>query len=168
MRGIRFAVGRTVFAGRVSPANDAAPPSRSLYERATDGARSDRPIPSSTARAWVGAPGAAASSPEPVIASEKRSAPTRTAVRTTPAFMTMPPGSAPSGGLTSFFQRLIGTPHGARTAKTPARHRSGAIRRPARGGRCTARPRLGRRRPGRARRPGARRAPATPARASGE
>ena len=34
----------------------------------------------------------------PVIAHEKRSPPTSTAINTTPAFVTMPPGSAPSGG----------------------------------------------------------------------
>ena len=46
----------------------------------------------------------------PVIAHEKRSPPTSTAINTTPAFVTMPPGSAPSGRRTHCFQRLIGAP----------------------------------------------------------
>ena len=69
---------------------------------------SDLPIPSSTARASGKNPRAVASSWGPVIAHEKSSPPTSTAINTTPAFVTMPPGSAPSGGRTHCFQRLIG------------------------------------------------------------
>ena len=67
---------------------------------------SDRPIPSSTACASGRATRVSASW-GPVIAHEKRSPPTSTAINTTPAFVTMPPGSAPSGGRTHCFQRLI-------------------------------------------------------------
>ena len=70
--------------------------------------RSERPIPSSTACASGSAPGAVVASSGPVTAHENRSPPTSTAINTTPAFVTMPPGRAPSGGETHCFQRLTG------------------------------------------------------------
>ena len=101
----------------------------------------DRPSRSFTARSCAGAPAADSSSPGPASDDENSNPATSTAIRTIPAFVTKPPGSAPFGSFTHCFQPLIGSPPGARTASRPAGRRSGATRRPARGGRRTARPR---------------------------
>ena len=100
------------------------------------------PIPSSTACASGSAPGAGASSWGPVIAHEKRSPPTSTAINTTPAFVTMPPGErAFRAADTHCFQRLILSRFPWREPPSwPACRRSAATRRPVRGGRCRGRP----------------------------
>ena len=128
---------------------------------------SERPIPSPTACAGAAATEAASSPPPPPAASERRSPPTSTAITATPAFVTSPPGSAPSGGATSFLQRLTGTSPSARTASSSARPRSGATHRRGHGGRYRARRPSDRRRRARVLRPAPRRAPATPVPASG-